>query len=98
VQRWFMMTGLLNTFIYLVALPMLSGIYGLHTQLVYLFIILVGYGDYFPKTILGRIVGLCAAMIGTMVTSLFIVNLQSRLSLRGIEQQVYNVYQRLFIL
>jgi hypothetical protein len=48
----------------------------------------VGYGDYFPKTILGRIVGLMAAMLGTFVTSTLIVSLQQRLTLRPIEVQV----------
>jgi hypothetical protein len=50
--------------------------------------LLVGFGDFYPKTNLGRVVGLIAAMIGTAVTSVLIVSLQSRLTLVGVEHHV----------
>ena len=46
----------------------------------------VGYGDYYAQTILGRIVGVIDAVIGTVFISLFIIYLQKVLCLNEIEK------------
>ena len=52
------------------------------------FLILVGYGDYYPKTNLGRFIGITAAIIGTTIVSILIISLQSNLTPSKIETQV----------
>lgn len=42
----------------------------------------VGYGDYFPKTLPGRIVGIIAAASGIILTSLLIVALSAYLTMQ----------------
>lgn len=43
----------------------------------------VGYGDYFPKTMPGRIVGIFAAASGIILSSLLIVSLSAYLTMQA---------------
>jgi hypothetical protein len=43
----------------------------------------VGYGDYYPKTTPGRIVGLFSAISGIILSSLLIVSLSAYLTMQG---------------
>lgn len=43
----------------------------------------VGYGDYFPKTLPGRVVGLIAAASGIILSSLLIVSLSAYLTMQS---------------
>lgn len=43
----------------------------------------VGYGDYYPKTMPGRIVGLFSAISGIILSSLLIVSLSAYLTMQG---------------
>ncbi len=49
---------------------------------------IVGYGDYYPETNLGRFIGITAAIIGTTIVSILIISLQSNLTPSKIETQV----------
>ncbi len=42
----------------------------------------VGYGDYYPKTLPGRMIGLIAAASGIILTSLLIVSLSAYLTMQ----------------
>ena len=42
----------------------------------------VGYGDYYPKTIPGRSVAVCAAVMGVILGSLLIVALSNYLTMQ----------------
>jgi hypothetical protein len=55
---------------------------------VYITYCTIGYGDYFPKTNLGRVFGIITALIGTYLTSITIICLQNRFDLSPIENQV----------
>lgn len=55
----------------------------------------VGFGDYFPKTNFGRLVGVFDAIIGTVFVSLFIIYLQRALSLNPTEKTAVNFLDRL---
>jgi hypothetical protein len=48
----------------------------------------IGYGDYCPKTNLGRIFGIIASLLGTYLTSIMVICLQHRYNLKDIEEQV----------
>ncbi len=37
----------------------------------------VGYGDYFPKTNMGRVIGIIIAFWGVFIVSLFVVSLSN---------------------
>lgn len=37
----------------------------------------VGYGDYYPKTDMGRIIGIAVAFWGVFIVSLFVVTLSN---------------------
>jgi hypothetical protein len=59
----------------------------------------IGYGDLFPKTNLGRVIGIVTSLIGTAITSLAIVTMLEKFNLNGYEKNVhpYNHF-RLFAL
>jgi hypothetical protein len=48
----------------------------------------IGYGDYFPKTNLGRLFGVTAGLTGTYMISVLVISLQNRLSLNNTEVNV----------
>ncbi len=55
----------------------------------------VGYGDYFLKTALGRLVGLITAFWGTFIVSYFVVTVTNILTLAAPELKSYVLLQRL---
>jgi hypothetical protein len=50
----------------------------------------VGYGDYYPKTHLGRFTGVGVCLIGMVSVSLFVVFLQQFIEFNPKEQKVSN--------
>jgi hypothetical protein len=48
----------------------------------------IGYGDYYPKTNLGRVFSIIAAVLGTYLASVIIVSLQLKLELHPTETNV----------
>lgn len=48
----------------------------------------VGYGDYYPKTHLGRITGVGVCLVGMISVSLFVVFLQQLIEFNPKEQKV----------
>ncbi len=49
----------------------------------------VGYGDYFPKTNMGRIIGLIIAFWGVFIVSLFVVSLSNMFEFDSGEQKAF---------
>jgi hypothetical protein len=55
----------------------------------------VGFGDYFLKTVMGRIVGFIACFWGTFVVSYFVVTVTNILTFSAPEEKSYILLQRL---
>jgi hypothetical protein len=55
----------------------------------------VGYGDFFPKTTLGRLVGVIICLWGVVVVSIFVVTVTNMLSFDPTEEKTYSLLQRL---
>ena len=55
----------------------------------------VGYGDFFPKSHAGRVVGIIISMWGVFFVSLFVVTLTNILNFEGSEEKAYQLLQRL---
>jgi hypothetical protein len=54
-----------------------------------------GYGDIFPKTLLGRIVGALLMMWGTFLVSFFVVTVSNMLTFTPQEEKSYTLLLRL---
>lgn len=55
----------------------------------------VGFGDYYPRTNLGRIIGLIAAFTGTIMVSLLIIAMQQALQLSTMQYKTVDFVDRL---
>ncbi|KRX03768.1 hypothetical protein PPERSA_04276 [Pseudocohnilembus persalinus] len=55
----------------------------------------VGYGDYFPKTIFGRLLDIIIAIWGLFIVSMMVVVLTNTLEMDSSEKRALNVIQRL---
>ena len=55
----------------------------------------VGYGDIYPKSNTGRLVGIIIAFWGVLFVSLFVVTLTNLLDFEGGEEKSYYLLQRL---
>jgi Ion channel len=55
----------------------------------------VGYGDYFPQTVLGRIVLFLVCIWGLLIISLMVIAIVNILSLDELESKAFNVIQNL---
>lgn len=55
----------------------------------------VGYGDIYPKTHIGRLVGITACLSGYVMISLFVITLTNMLNLSVAEQNSFNLMKRL---
>ena len=55
----------------------------------------VGYGDYYPKTNMGRIIGLIIAFWGVFIVSLFVVSLQNMFEFDSCEEKAFQLNERL---
>jgi hypothetical protein len=55
----------------------------------------VGYGDYVPKTNLGRLIGVLTSFTGTMFMSLMIISIQQSLELSTMEAKTVDFVDRM---
>ena len=55
----------------------------------------IGYGDVYPKSHMGRLIGIVIAGWGVFFTSLFVVALTNMLEFDSTEQKAFNLLQRL---
>ena len=55
----------------------------------------VGYGDIYPKTHIGRLVGITACLSGYLMISLFVITLTNMLNMSVAEQNSFNLMKRL---
>ena len=55
----------------------------------------IGYGDYYPKTLLGRAVVFIASLMGVILSSLLIVALSNYLTMQGNEAKSHITLTRL---
>ena len=51
----------------------------------------VGYGDFFPKTTMGRVVGIIICFWGVVVVSIFVVTLTNMLAFEPSEDKTYSL-------
>ena len=51
----------------------------------------VGYGDFYPKTTLGRIVGIILCLWGVVVVSVIVVTLSNMLAFEPSEEKTYSL-------
>lgn len=56
----------------------------------------VGYGELFPKTFFGRIVGIIICFWGVFIVSFFVVTVTNMLNFSGSEEKSYNLLLRLY--
>ena len=56
----------------------------------------VGYGDYYPKSTFGRIIGILTAFWGVFFVSLFVVALTNTLDFEESELRAFILLKRLF--
>jgi potassium intermediate/small conductance calcium-activated channel subfamily N protein 2 len=54
-----------------------------------------GYGDFYPKSLLGRIIGLMICFWGTFTVSFFVVTVNNMLTFTPSEEKSFNLLQRL---
>lgn len=55
----------------------------------------VGYGDYFPRSIYTKIIGVFCAFYGVFVVSLYVITLTNYLNMDGAEERSYSLLQKL---
>jgi hypothetical protein len=55
----------------------------------------VGYGDFYPKTHMGRLVGVIICLWGVVVVSIFVVTVTNMLAFDPTEEKTYSLLQRL---
>jgi hypothetical protein len=55
----------------------------------------VGYGDFFPSSLLGRLIGIMACTCGIFLISMLIVTISNLLELTPIEENVFKIIQRI---
>ena len=77
--------------VWLMIVTMTTGIKQLSKRIFFLFF-LVGYGDYVPKTISGRVITFIACMIGLIAVSLMTIILQNILTLNTAEARVFYIF------
>lgn len=56
----------------------------------------VGYGELFPKTFFGRIVGIIICFWGVFIVSFFVVTVTNMLNFSASEEKSYNLLLRLY--
>ncbi|CDW76554.1 small-conductance calcium-activated potassium channel protein [Stylonychia lemnae] len=56
----------------------------------------IGYGDIYPKTVMGRIIGMIVCFWGVFIVSIFVVTLNNMLTFSANEEKAYNLLQRLY--
>ena len=56
----------------------------------------VGYGDIYPKTYMGRVVGILVCFWGVFIVSFFVVTLNNMLSFNANEEKSFNLLLRLY--
>lgn len=55
----------------------------------------VGYGDFYPKTYMGRVIGVIVCFWGVLIVSIFVVSLTNLLTLSPAEEKTYSLLLRL---
>jgi len=56
----------------------------------------VGFGDIYPKSNFGRIVGVMVCFWGVFIVSFFVVNLNTMLQFNANEEKSFNLLLRLY--
>lgn len=54
-----------------------------------------GYGEFYPKSLFGRFIGLIICFWGTLMTSFFVVTVNNMLTFTPSEEKSFNILQRL---
>ena len=56
----------------------------------------IGFGDLYPKTVMGRMVGILCSFWGVFIVSIFVVTLNNMLVFTANEEKAYNLLLRLY--
>jgi hypothetical protein len=51
----------------------------------------IGYGEIYPKTFMGRVVGIIVSFWGVFIVSFFVVTLNNMLTFSANEEKAYNL-------
>lgn len=62
---------------------------------IYITMMTIGYGDYYPKSNLGRLVGIIACFWGNFIVSVFVVTLTNLLKFQLGELKSYDILSKL---
>lgn len=54
----------------------------------------VGYGDVYPKTNIGRLINMLAAILGTIIISMMVISLQNFMNFYTNEGKAYNIMEQ----
>jgi len=55
----------------------------------------VGYGDYYPSSDAGRLIGIIACVFGVFILSMFMLTISNQLTLTGNDANVYSIINRI---
>ena len=55
----------------------------------------VGFGDFYPKSVFGRVIGVLVCSWGVFIVSFFVVTLNNMLAFNANQDKSYNILQRL---
>ena len=55
----------------------------------------VGYGDFYPRSIFTKVVGVICAFYGVFAVSLFVITLTNYLNMDGAEERSFSLLQKL---
>ena len=56
----------------------------------------VGYGEIYPKTVMGRFTGVLICLWGVFIVSFFVVTLNNMLTFTANEEKSFNLLLRLY--
>lgn len=67
------------------------------TGILFLIFSIVGYGDFYPRTLMGRIVIFFCSLFGVVIVSMVVVSVMNLFEMNNLESKAYTVIKKLRI-